>query len=61
MYNNYQMSISMFIICLLGKAISVLFYGLGYLASKKSNIPDVVEESRENWTSNISHMAEVKS
>jgi len=61
LYNNYQMSVSMLIICLLGKTISVLFYGLGFMASKKSNIPDVVEESRENEKSNISHMAEVKS
>ena len=58
------MSTSILGICMLGKVVSVLFYGLGWLASKKSSIPDVVDESKENLktTGNgIPQTSEVKS
>jgi len=55
LYNNYQMAVFMLVICVLGKATSAMFYGLGFLSSKKSSIPDIMEETREkeNHGSNI--------
>lgn len=64
LYNNNQMSVSILAICVLGKVTSVLFYGLGFLASKRSPIPDVIEECKENLKSDgqdISRTTEIKS
>lgn len=60
LYNNHQMSISMLVICILGKAISAIFYGVGFLSSKKSSVPDVIEEMQDNANSD-NNTGEVKS
>eukprot|EP00092_Neocalanus_flemingeri_P093922 GFUD01119394.1.p1 GENE.GFUD01119394.1~~GFUD01119394.1.p1 ORF type:complete len:688 (+),score=130.10 GFUD01119394.1:137-2200(+) len=44
LYNNYQMSISILIICMLGKFVSAMFYGFGWLVSKKSCLLTDIEE-----------------
>jgi len=57
LYNNYQMAVFMLVICILGKATSVLFYGLGFLASRRSSIPDIIEEGNE---ANVPKTSEIK-
>eukprot|EP00092_Neocalanus_flemingeri_P074323 GFUD01091869.1.p1 GENE.GFUD01091869.1~~GFUD01091869.1.p1 ORF type:complete len:690 (-),score=109.23 GFUD01091869.1:36-2105(-) len=59
LYNNNQMSTSILGICLLGKGFSVLFYGLGWLASKRSSIQDIVEENTQT-ENGIPHTTDVK-
>jgi len=45
LYDNYWMSIYIFGLCMVGKTVSVVFYGLAWLASKKSHMPVSVEEN----------------
>jgi len=44
LYNNHQMSTSIFAICITVKVISVLFYGFSWLASKRSSVSDEKQE-----------------
>ena len=44
LYNNHQMSTSIFAICITVKVISVLFYGFSWLASKRSSVSDAKQE-----------------
>merc|ERR1712096_545071 len=39
-YDNYRMAMSMFGISLVAKVLSATFYGSGWLASRRSSIPD---------------------
>ena len=57
LYNNYQMAVFMLVICILGKTTSVLFYGLGFLASRRSSIPGIIEEGNE---ANVPKTSEIK-
>lgn len=42
MYSNHQMAVSLLGICVGAKVLSVLFYGLGILASRRSHIIDEI-------------------
>ena len=45
MYDNYQFSVFMTAVCVTMKTLSLVFYGLSLLASKRSRVPDVDLES----------------
>lgn len=43
-YDNYTMSMTFLAICVICKIFALVFFGLGYLTSKRSSIEDIPEE-----------------
>jgi len=61
LYNNHQMSVSILGICVMGKVASATFYGLGFCASRKSSIPDVLDNDKEIVDTQTSTLSQINS
>lgn len=47
LYDNHQMAVSMIAICVTAKIVSILFFFIGWVFSKRSSIQDLPEGEEE--------------